>query len=67
MTYALSMTNYMLWLIRDSSEVETQMNSVERMAQYIRLDPEGVLPPKAISPDDEELVDLDIENSLVKS
>lgn len=31
------MTQLMLWLIKDSSDIETQMNSVERMGQYIEI------------------------------
>ncbi|KAJ2368208.1 hypothetical protein H4S01_001716, partial [Coemansia sp. RSA 2610] len=39
--YAISFSDYMLWFIRNYSECEISMNSVERINQYLVLDQEA--------------------------
>ncbi|KAJ2799477.1 hypothetical protein H4R20_004425, partial [Coemansia guatemalensis] len=39
--YAVSFSDYMLWFIRNYSECEINMNSVERINQYLALDQEA--------------------------
>ncbi|KAJ2710507.1 hypothetical protein H4R19_003713 [Coemansia spiralis] len=39
--YAMSFSNYMLWFIRNYSECEISMNSVERVNQYLILEQEA--------------------------
>ncbi|KAJ1727146.1 hypothetical protein LPJ61_004731 [Coemansia biformis] len=39
--YAMSFSGYMLWFIRNYSECEISMNSVERVNQYLVLDQEA--------------------------
>ncbi|KAJ2083395.1 hypothetical protein H4R24_000872 [Coemansia sp. RSA 988] len=46
--YAVSFSEYMLWFIRNYSECEINMNSVERINQYLALEQEAA----AFSPDD---------------
>eukprot|EP00026_Physarum_polycephalum_P000464 Phypoly_transcript_00465.p1 GENE.Phypoly_transcript_00465~~Phypoly_transcript_00465.p1 ORF type:complete len:1411 (+),score=128.73 Phypoly_transcript_00465:182-4414(+) len=53
LTYALSLTGILNWLVRQSSEVETQIVSVERVNEYTELVEEGpylingsLLPPQ---------------------
>jgi ATP-binding cassette subfamily C (CFTR/MRP) protein 1 len=41
LTYALSLTGILNWLVRQSSEVETQIVSVERVNEYTELAEEG--------------------------
>ncbi|CAK9784394.1 unnamed protein product [Cutaneotrichosporon oleaginosum] len=52
-TYALSFTDYVLWVVRLYADAEMNMNSVERIAEYLELEQEesegseGVEPPAA--------------------
>lgn len=41
LTYALNLTGILNWLVRQSSEVETQIVSVERVNEYTELQEEG--------------------------
>ncbi|KAK9797814.1 hypothetical protein WJX73_000524 [Symbiochloris irregularis] len=41
LTSALSLTGYLNWLVRTSSELEVSMNSVERLVEYAALPPEA--------------------------
>lgn len=41
LTYALSLTGILNWLVRQSSEVETQIVAVERVNEYTELSEEG--------------------------
>jgi len=47
MTYALTFTETVLWFVRMYSEVEMNMNSIERIKEYVEIDQE----PPAIIPD----------------
>ncbi|KEI41088.1 uncharacterized protein L969DRAFT_86336 [Mixia osmundae IAM 14324] len=46
MTYALSTTQALNWIVRSATEVETNIVSIERMQEYISLPPEA---PEVIS------------------
>ncbi|KAJ2784237.1 hypothetical protein H4R18_001225 [Coemansia javaensis] len=50
--YAMSFSDYMLWFIRNYSDCEISMNSVERVNQYLVLDQEAPAqaPPGAAPP-----------------
>eukprot|EP01113_Clastostelium_recurvatum_P045650 TRINITY_DN786_c0_g1_i1.p1 TRINITY_DN786_c0_g1~~TRINITY_DN786_c0_g1_i1.p1 ORF type:complete len:1526 (-),score=434.15 TRINITY_DN786_c0_g1_i1:5921-10498(-) len=41
LTYALNLTGVLNWLVRQSSEVETQLVAVERVIEYTDLEEEG--------------------------
>ncbi|KAJ2724130.1 hypothetical protein GGI07_002165 [Coemansia sp. Benny D115] len=41
MMYAISFSDYMLWFIRNYSECEISMNSVERVNQYLKIEQEA--------------------------
>ncbi|KAK3084802.1 hypothetical protein FSP39_019339 [Pinctada imbricata] len=44
-TYALVVTNYLNWIVRNSAEAEMLMNSVERVDEYIKLEREPTKHP----------------------
>jgi ABC-type multidrug transport system fused ATPase/permease subunit len=46
-TYALTMTGKLNWLIRNSVDTENQMNAIERCNEYCQLEPEWVGDPYA--------------------
>eukprot|EP00897_Mesotaenium_endlicherianum_P000582 jgi/Mesen1/10524/ME000083S10028 len=41
LTNAFSITSYMSWMVRMNAEIETEMNSVERVLEYTQLPPEA--------------------------
>ena len=49
MTLALGITNELGWMVRQSTEAEANMNSIERIEAYCAVDPEAaqVLPADA--------------------
>lgn len=42
MSYALSITQSLNWLVRSATEVETNIVSCERVLEYSKIDPEGL-------------------------
>jgi len=53
LTYALNLTGVLNWLVRQSSEVETQLVAVERIIEYTDLESEGPYEiPESNVPDD---------------
>eukprot|EP00960_Hanusia_phi_P005994 172922-Hanusia_phi.AAC.1 len=42
-TYALGITNELGWMVRQTTEAEANMNSVERVERYASLEPEAAL------------------------
>ncbi|SCV73559.1 BQ2448_7485 [Microbotryum intermedium] len=51
LSYALSTTQTLNWIVRSATEVETNIVSVERVQEYIELKPEAPLYVKATEPD----------------
>ncbi|GMK57331.1 hypothetical protein CspeluHIS016_0401650 [Cutaneotrichosporon spelunceum] len=49
-TYALSFTDYVLWVVRLYADAEMTMNSVERIAEYLELEQEEPEDSKGIEP-----------------
>lgn len=49
-TYALSFTEYVLWVVRLYAAAEMSMNSVERVAEYLDLEQEEPVGTKTIEP-----------------
>lgn len=41
LTYGMAITNQLNWLVRQSTETETLMNSVERVLEFSRIEPEA--------------------------
>eukprot|EP00026_Physarum_polycephalum_P000785 Phypoly_transcript_00786.p1 GENE.Phypoly_transcript_00786~~Phypoly_transcript_00786.p1 ORF type:complete len:1319 (+),score=220.66 Phypoly_transcript_00786:74-4030(+) len=48
LSYALSTTGNLSWLVRSRTDVETRMNSVERMEEYKTLPAEGAVADKVL-------------------
>ena len=53
MSYALSTTQNLNWIVRSATEVETNIVSIERIQEYVDLPPEAPLVIPASRPDDE--------------
>jgi ATP-binding cassette subfamily C (CFTR/MRP) protein 1 len=53
LSYALTTTQSLNWIVRSATEVETNIVSVERVSEYIGLKPEAPLEIKATSPQEE--------------
>lgn len=51
LSYALSTTQTLNWIVRSATEVETNIVSVERVQEYIELKPEAALEIKETEPD----------------
>ncbi|KAI8804935.1 P-loop containing nucleoside triphosphate hydrolase protein [Cladochytrium replicatum] len=47
LTYSLNYSDLLLWFVRSSAEVEISMNAMERIREYVKLEPE---PPAIIEP-----------------
>lgn len=52
-TYALQITQTLGWMVRMSTDAETQMNSVERVSYYAHLPPEA--PEQQPGKEDEQM------------
>lgn len=52
LTYAISFTEAALWLVRQYSELEMNMNSVERVLEYMNIEQEPLIadPANAVTP-----------------
>ncbi|ORY80748.1 P-loop containing nucleoside triphosphate hydrolase protein, partial [Leucosporidium creatinivorum] len=53
LSYALSTTQSLNWIVRSATEVETNIVSVERVQEYIDLKPEAPLEIEATQPSDD--------------
>ncbi|BEI94008.1 uncharacterized protein CcaverHIS019_0604670 [Cutaneotrichosporon cavernicola] len=49
-TYALSFTDYVLWVVRLYADAEMTMNSVERISEYLELEQEEPKESKGVEP-----------------
>ncbi|KAJ2523870.1 hypothetical protein GGI11_001212 [Coemansia sp. RSA 2049] len=69
LSYAMAFSEEMLWVIRDYSENELNMNSVERILQYLKIDQEAALesdPQHKPSPSWPRKGDMEIENLVAE-
>ncbi|XP_006825518.1 ATP-binding cassette sub-family C member 9-like [Saccoglossus kowalevskii] len=66
LTYAISISGYMTWIIRNAVDIEMQMNAVERVKHYTNIEVEqynGICNPPKDWPD---RGDINIENISVR-
>ncbi|XP_077862231.1 ATP-binding cassette sub-family C member 9-like [Saccoglossus kowalevskii] len=66
LTYAISISGYMTWIIRNAVDIEMQMNAVERVKHYTNIEVEqynGIYNPPKDWPD---RGDINIENISVR-
>ncbi|KAJ1729945.1 hypothetical protein LPJ72_004709 [Coemansia sp. Benny D160-2] len=69
LSYAMAFSEEMLWVIRDYSENELNMNSVERILQYLKIDQEASLesdPQHKPPPSWPRKGDMEIENLVAE-
>ncbi|CCE65361.1 hypothetical protein TPHA_0K02310 [Tetrapisispora phaffii CBS 4417] len=50
LTYAVTFTEFCLWMVKFYSTVEMSMNSVERLKEYMEIEEEALADPGAITP-----------------